>query len=108
MQTMIRERSSSRCSTRLSSSSCETDLRRANLGPASGAVVADYLALDRLDGLGLRLSLGALDAQIVVIVVIVLTGHRRAELAHPLAHGASKLGQALGPEDDEGDDQDDD
>src|SRR6476660_6319483 len=66
-ETMILVRSSSRCSTRVSRSSWETALMRAIGAPPSGALVGDYLALDRLDrlnriGLRVRLRAGQLRA----------------------------------------------
>src|ERR671910_3421639 len=71
----------------------------------SAAAVADDLALDRLlVGLGRFLKLGAL---LIDVVLVAVAGQRALELPNPAPHRTTQLGQLLGPEDDQGDDEDD-
>src|SRR5919201_1839690 len=114
---MSRLRSSSRCSTRLSRSSWPIGRRRLKRAPgwrsgvrARGGLIL-RAALARHDlGIGgrtveLLLAHGRLLATLVA--VLVLAGQRVLELAHARAELAPEPGQALGPEDDEHDEQDD-
>src|SRR5829696_6752139 len=96
----IRLRSSSRCSTTDSRSSCEIGLMRRMRALALG------LLLGRLGGdwLGLLGALLGGGRQLV----LVLAGHRVLELAHTPTQRTPEIGQPLGPEDDQHDDQDDD
>src|SRR5262245_48508900 len=96
-QTMMRVRSSSRCSTRVRRSSNCAVRRRAT---ALGAVVGYDFALDGLAVLGTAFDLGLLG-------VVILARDRRAELTDSLAHRLPELGEALRPEYDQGDDEDD-
>src|SRR5919198_6627838 len=102
-QTMIRVRSSSRCSTRVRRSSNRAVRRRAT--GYLRAVLGDYFALNRLAGL-LAWPLAAFDLRLLVLVVIA-PRDRRAELADPPPERASKLRKPLRPEDDQGDDEND-
>src|SRR6266511_708795 len=108
-ETMIRVRSSSRCSTSVRCSSNRAVLRRAMAAypPTRLRSALGYdLALDGLFGLGLGgfLELRRLRRD---VVFVLLAAHRRLELADAPAHGAPQLRQPLWPEDHEGDDEDD-
>src|SRR5262245_28813931 len=96
----MRVRSSSRCSTTVSRSSCATGLMRDIA--ASATVVGDLLALRTVLGRLLRrLDLPG------VLRLLVVPAQRAAELADPPAEGTAQLRQALGAKDDQRDDQDD-
>src|SRR5438270_374620 len=112
---MMRVRSSSRCSTRLSRSSCP--IGRMRLGTTRGVrkplagvsrvcgsprtLVVRGGGRDLRGGLGPRLlELG--------LVVLVLPGDRVLELAHAPPERASQVGQALRSEDQKHDYEDDD
>src|SRR3954471_20607830 len=80
------------------------EFRRPQTRHGLGVPVGNDLALDGLTGILRALDLcgGGL------IVILVLPGDRRPELADSLAHRAPQLRQALRPEDHQGDDEDDD
>src|SRR5438046_2101482 len=86
---------------------CSTSERPASyLGARKRAIglwgaVSDDFAVDALAGaVGRRVELR--------LGLVVLARDRSAELADPSAHRLAQLGQALGAEDDQGDDQDHD
>src|ERR1700754_2181293 len=95
-QTMIRTRSSVRCSTRLSRSSCPICRRAAAMlsrYALTRRALADDLALER-GRLG-RVGLGERRADVgvfLVVVVVVLAGDRILELAHAGAELAPEAG----------------
>src|SRR5262249_17792593 len=120
---MIRTRSSVRCSTRLSRSSWETGRSLRAMEPQmtralARGTLADDLALERSllalgapeRGLDLAPVGGAVRAAlaVLVVVVLVLATDRVLELAHPRTELLAQAGQALGPEDQEHDHQNDD
>src|SRR6266550_69000 len=105
-ETIRRARSSSRCSTRVRRSSCLTPFRRAIEGPLS-ALLGDYLALDGLHRFSVSLGLRLLQLAQLSVVIVVVAAHRALELTNSLAERTSQLRQALGPENDQGNDQDD-
>ena len=97
-QTISRLRSSSRCSTRVSSILVGNRPDSAGHRARLRTFVGDRLAARAASSL-LRRSF--------VVVVIVVAADRAAELADPLAERAPQFGQSFRPEDDQGDDQDD-
>src|SRR4051812_41778315 len=104
-QMMSRDRSSSRCSMRLSRSSWPTGLRSAvdaMRGPL-GALV-DVLGRRRRVGLAGRLRRRDL-RRLVVLVVLGLAGDAVLELPHPRAQLLAQARQSLGPEDQQDDEQ---
>src|ERR671916_822923 len=85
-ETIRRSRSSSRCSTKERLSPCLT--RR-------GRRTTERF----LDALALASARGADLAPLLLLVVLVVPGHRVLELAHPAPDGAPDLRQPLRPED---------
>src|SRR4051812_40222368 len=116
---MMRVRSSSRCSTRLSRSSWPIGrMRRATEGGAptplggvgglGGAGGRRLLVRRGRDGRGRRDGGGLLGVPLLELLVVVVAGHGVLELAHAAPERAAEVGQPLGPENQEHDDQDDD